>query len=214
MPLLLGQENDETDYNIFKPMGDKTELENSNNIVDYNKFPVGRVNADLKNTLGNVENDRILKENNISDKRLSGLNAQDDSVDDTKIDSIPDPKDPRDLDGDGYVSWGEVVKSGGSNAYENVKSVVSSASTTITSGIEKSVSGAKKVALAIGDVDGDGDIDIHDIGAGFVGAGQNLRSASGLNDLASGVKNSSDQATSQMIYVGGAVILAYILIKY
>lgn len=206
MPINISQENENDDagYNIFSNANSEETLQSRHTrpVAEYSQFPEGRVNKDLRNEIG---------ENAVKEiEATEGLTNYKAGFEETKR---GENFDPRDTNQDGEVSWGETFKAIPSQSYEKVKSVVSQGGSVVKSGVEKSIEGAKKVALKIGDVDGDGDIDIHDLGAGFVGAGQNIREATGINNVAKGLKDSADSAGSQMIMIGGAVLLAYLLIK-
>jgi len=202
MPITLFQEEDDTEYNIFSNTTNPEPLQtrHQRNIVDYDKFPKKRVNIDLANELGLSEIAEIEEDN-----KMGKIHE---SFDEVKRDE-KSQKDERDTDGDGIVSWRETVE----GIPNQLKGVVSQASATVGSGLDVALDTAKKVSLKVGDIDGDGDVDIHDLGAGVVGAGQNLREATGANDMARAAQQSVDDARSQMVYVGGAIVLAYLLIK-
>ena len=205
MPINLLQEDEDSNigYNAYNmtDTGD-TVLDSGSNIVDYNKYPTSRINKDLRNATGELEQLEL--------NEIYGSDNQD-NIDESFAEIKRGEKnDPRDLNGDGVVSWGESINSATYSGYENVKSAVSAGASTISSGIEATVNTAKKVSLAAGDIDGDGDVDIHDLGAGFVGAGQNLREATGINAAGAAIENS----TNNLIYVGGAVVLVFLLMKY
>ena len=209
MPLILNQEEEDTGYNIFSNNNAEESLQSNHarGVVEYSQFPQGRVNKDLRNEVGENEVKQIESEEGFTNFKASFSEIK--RGEDKKETEF----DPRDTNKDGEVSWGETFKAIPNQSYESVKSAVSQAGATIQSGVEKSLSGAKKVALNIGDVDGDGDIDIHDLGEAVRSTGNNIREATGINAVASGMKDSGDKITSQMIMVGGAIVLAYLLVK-
>lgn len=215
MPVILNQEDDEEgSYNIFSNTTKENTLQtrHQRNIVDYNHFPNSRLNKDLRNATGENEI-REIEEDNMMGKIHESFSEEKRGVFDEPPKTSAPSKDPRDLDGDGEVSWSETIRAVPSQSYESVKSAVSQAGAVVQSGVEKSISGAKKVALSIGDVDGDGDIDINDLGEAVRSSGHNIREATGINAVGEGLKDSGDKASSQLIWVGGAVVLAYLLIK-
>lgn len=208
MPPPLSNEFDDDNMIPFA-LGRDTHIEKEKErpIKDYNEFKGFRMKKDIMNAEGKSEVEQLIDSNEAT-KNKNIHQSKDEMIRENK-----EQLDPRDTNKDGEVSWGESFKGLGLQ----VKDAVSSAGgKVVDAGLEggkMAVGGVKRVALAVADVDGDGDIDNADLGAGIRATGENLREASGLNDLGRNVKDSGDKATSQLIYVAGAVVLAYLLIK-
>ena len=202
--MILQEDTDTNSYSLFSaPKQNDTKYQTP--IIDYNQYPEARENADLRNANGDTIQKQIEESNGIKPPE---------QIKEGFMESIRNamPNNPLDVNGDGLVNSDDaiVLKE---MAVSKVKAVGSQASKTIQSGIVGGLEGAKKVALAVGDVNGDGVIDTADLGEAVRATGHNVREATGINALFEGAKDTGDKATSQMIMMGGAVILLYLLIK-
>lgn len=210
MPLELIQEHDDDNVLLFRNIT-PIEKPQERPIVNYSTLPEGKLNPDLRNELGESQIKEVMK-----NAGASGVDTIHAGKEETKREDL----DPRDTDKDGKVSWSEAAVGVAESSKNAIKHMPSAAGSVVNSGMDY----AKQSASAVGnkihstlDYDGDGTIEFQD-GAkmtrdAVVESGKALREGSGLNDLGRGAKDSSDKAMNTAIYVGGAVILLYALIK-
>ena len=206
MPIEINhEEDDDGGFNLFRNITPTKDSRHTNPIIDYNKFGLNRGNTDLRNATGEV-----------------AMRAE---VDDMGITPPPNvkegwgemirnqmPSNPLDVNDDGVVDSKDmaIIKE---SSISKIKAVGSSAVTGIGSGLQKTATSLKKGALVLGDVNEDGVVDSADIGAGVRNAGKVIRDSSGVSELAGGLKETADNVSSQLIYVGGGVILLYLLFR-
>jgi len=208
MPLeIVDEESKNDEFNVFMNLTPSTVEEVSKHrrpILDYSNFKEGRNNDDLRSQTG--ENVVKEKEKEMGIDSNNAPNAHNESWGEMIRNSLPN--NPMDANNDGVVDSKDIalIKE---SSISKVKAVGSSIGKTISSGLTKTLETAGSVALNVGDVNEDGVIDNKDLGEAVRATRENL----GINDVARGMKSSVDTASTNMIYVGGAVILIYLLVK-
>ena len=210
MPLEILSEYEDADggYNMFRNSTPVLDSKYTTPIRDYNQFGLNRENSDLRNATGEKALQDEMADNGISPPK--NIKA---SWSETIRNVLP--SNPLDVNNDGKVDSEDfsMIKE---SSITKVKAMGSSAISGIGSGLQTTKdtlqAGATKLKADL-DTDGDGNVSMSDLGQGganvIKATAETLKEASGLNDLAKGAERQS----SKMIYVGGAVVLLYLLIK-